>query len=159
MFGFPWILSSESRLINGLRGIFAEKFFLALLPGARIEEARTTDPGRRKRRAVHRASLALFLIFCKIILTLVALPSWPGSTRPSTRILQTPRKPLNRQKSERARDLWRRRVDGRRKADHDGFTDINRGTQSQRYKSQIAVQAVPRPSQPKPAFEPRVPLG
>jgi hypothetical protein len=32
LFGFPWILSSESRLINGLRGIFAEKFFLALYP-------------------------------------------------------------------------------------------------------------------------------
>jgi hypothetical protein len=25
--GFPWILSSESRLINGLRGISGEKFF------------------------------------------------------------------------------------------------------------------------------------
>jgi hypothetical protein len=29
--GFPWILSSESRLFNGLRGIFLEKFFLLLL--------------------------------------------------------------------------------------------------------------------------------
>ena len=29
--GFPWILSSESRLINGLHGIFAEKFFSAVL--------------------------------------------------------------------------------------------------------------------------------
>jgi hypothetical protein len=29
--GFPWILSSESRLISGLHGIFAEKFFVALL--------------------------------------------------------------------------------------------------------------------------------
>jgi hypothetical protein len=32
LFGFPWILSSESRLINALREIFAEKFFLALYP-------------------------------------------------------------------------------------------------------------------------------
>jgi hypothetical protein len=32
--GFPWILSSESRLINELRGIFAVKFFAcAFLPG------------------------------------------------------------------------------------------------------------------------------
>ena len=30
--GFPWILSCESRLINGLRGIKAQKFFAALLP-------------------------------------------------------------------------------------------------------------------------------
>jgi hypothetical protein len=29
--GFPWILSSETRLINGLRGKTAEAFFLALL--------------------------------------------------------------------------------------------------------------------------------
>jgi hypothetical protein len=28
--GFPWILSSETRLINGLHAIFARKFFLAL---------------------------------------------------------------------------------------------------------------------------------
>jgi hypothetical protein len=27
--GFPWILSSESSLFNGLRGIFAERKFLA----------------------------------------------------------------------------------------------------------------------------------
>jgi len=33
--GFPWILSSESRLIKGLRWIFAEKFFLAAFsPGS-----------------------------------------------------------------------------------------------------------------------------
>ncbi|MFZ0601647.1 MAG: hypothetical protein WAN05_09870 [Roseiarcus sp.] len=25
--GFPWILSAETRLINGLRGIFGEKLF------------------------------------------------------------------------------------------------------------------------------------
>jgi hypothetical protein len=30
-FGFPWILSSESRLFNELHGILREKFFLALL--------------------------------------------------------------------------------------------------------------------------------
>jgi hypothetical protein len=32
LFGFPWILSSESRLFNGLREISAEKFFAPLFP-------------------------------------------------------------------------------------------------------------------------------
>jgi hypothetical protein len=30
--GFPWILSSESRLFNGLRGTNRERFFIAVLP-------------------------------------------------------------------------------------------------------------------------------
>jgi hypothetical protein len=30
--GFPWILSSETRLINGLRGLKREQIFLALFP-------------------------------------------------------------------------------------------------------------------------------
>jgi hypothetical protein len=30
--GFPWILSSESSLFNGLYGIFAGTFFLAVFP-------------------------------------------------------------------------------------------------------------------------------
>ena len=33
--GFPWILSSESRLFNGLRGLKRETFFSALVPGVR----------------------------------------------------------------------------------------------------------------------------
>jgi hypothetical protein len=56
--GFPWILSSESRLFNGLRGIKRGSFFFA--PFARWEDG----PGRwraggavRKRRIVHGASL------------------------------------------------------------------------------------------------------
>jgi hypothetical protein len=56
--GFPWILSSETRLINGLHGINRERFFLAL-PLAL--EAAGTGPcglGTRKRRITHRASLA-----------------------------------------------------------------------------------------------------
>jgi hypothetical protein len=32
--GFPWILSSESRLINGLRAVFAGKIFRAPFPMA-----------------------------------------------------------------------------------------------------------------------------
>jgi hypothetical protein len=31
-FGFPWILSSESSLINGLHGNFCEIIFVAVLP-------------------------------------------------------------------------------------------------------------------------------
>jgi hypothetical protein len=39
--GFPWILSFESRLINGLRGIFREKNFAR--PFARGGRAGTAD--------------------------------------------------------------------------------------------------------------------
>jgi hypothetical protein len=64
---FLWIPSSEWRLINGLRGIFAGSFFFGLFPAVRIAETRTTDLVRRRRRAAHKASLAKFLIFCKIL--------------------------------------------------------------------------------------------
>ena len=40
--GFPWISSSESRLINALHGIFAKKFFLALCPRRSQREMRLT---------------------------------------------------------------------------------------------------------------------
>jgi hypothetical protein len=39
--GFPWILSSESKLFNGLRGFFAGRKFLAPFPG--VERT----PGRK----------------------------------------------------------------------------------------------------------------
>ena len=57
--GFPWILSSETRLINGLHGNFAEECFVALLP-LEFEAAGRKAAGEtmRKRRSVHRASLA-----------------------------------------------------------------------------------------------------
>ena len=48
--GFPWILSSETRLINGLRGIFGEKFFVT--PGSPEKPERA-----RKVEAVRRAGL------------------------------------------------------------------------------------------------------
>jgi hypothetical protein len=42
--GFPWILSSESRLINGLRGFLREEYFsrpsLALRPATMGADAR-----------------------------------------------------------------------------------------------------------------------
>src|SRR5258708_2165032 len=44
--GFPWILSSESRLINGLRWIFAERFFSAVC-------APTSAARKRSGRSLH----------------------------------------------------------------------------------------------------------
>jgi hypothetical protein len=57
--------SRPNRLINGLHGVFAEKFFLALLPlGAfAAAERKTAGEVMRKRRSVHPASLILILIF------------------------------------------------------------------------------------------------
>jgi hypothetical protein len=58
--GFPWILSSESSDINGLCGIFRERFFLSPVlsrgAGAGFFEA------IRKGRIVHDASLLQFLM-------------------------------------------------------------------------------------------------
>ena len=59
--GFPWILSSETRLINGLRGFFAKQFFSPSLP-----LRRGTAPAVEamlKGATVHGASLIYFLIF------------------------------------------------------------------------------------------------
>ena len=63
--GFPWILSSETRLINGLRGILVEKFFLVFLPLGRFAATEREAAGEvsRKRRNVHKASLTHILIF------------------------------------------------------------------------------------------------
>src|ERR1700722_20067750 len=43
--GFPWILSSESRFINGLHDIFSERFFLAPLSSG--TSRRNGDPTMR----------------------------------------------------------------------------------------------------------------
>jgi hypothetical protein len=59
--GFPWILSSKTRLINGLHGIFAETFFLALFPLARIVSGWTPrDLEAAEGRIVHGTSLRGF---------------------------------------------------------------------------------------------------
>ena len=81
--GFLWILSSESRLFNGLHRSFREKFFLALcVPGV-------SDSGRRDLLlACGRAglligpSLTLFLISCNEL-----SPTQPSSQSPTTRRL------------------------------------------------------------------------
>jgi hypothetical protein len=62
--GFPWILSSESRFFNGLRGIFREENFSR--PFAARQRA-GTGAGiltMQKRSIAHRASLTRFLLFC-----------------------------------------------------------------------------------------------
>jgi hypothetical protein len=61
--GFPWILSSESRFFNGLRGQKRRKFFLALFRGlSRAREAPTVS-GTRKRRIAHTGKLNFISIF------------------------------------------------------------------------------------------------
>jgi hypothetical protein len=63
--GFPWILSCETRLINGLHringGIFPASFSLDG-GNLRVGDSRTWG---RNCRLVHEASLTNFLIFCK----------------------------------------------------------------------------------------------
>jgi hypothetical protein len=57
LLGFTWILSSESRLINGLHGKNDERFFSALLRD--VGSAGTVDYnlGMREGRIVHGQSL------------------------------------------------------------------------------------------------------
>jgi hypothetical protein len=72
--GFPWILSSESRLINGLCGILGEENFSALFRGvqsARNGSLRSTAFGWAG--FAHGTSLPIFLILCKIDWALIAL--------------------------------------------------------------------------------------
>jgi hypothetical protein len=62
--GFPWILSSESIHINGLRWIFAEKFFLGVFPlGGFTLRRGSPILVVRKGKLVHGASLPYFLLF------------------------------------------------------------------------------------------------
>ena len=55
--GFPWILSSESRLFNGLRGQKRRKFFSALFRGLSRAGTAPTVSGMRKRRIAHTGKL------------------------------------------------------------------------------------------------------
>jgi hypothetical protein len=68
--GFPWILSSESRLFNGLRGIFAGRNFARPFAAA-AEASRESSSvlGMQKRRIIHLSNLAWFLILCKELLS------------------------------------------------------------------------------------------
>jgi hypothetical protein len=64
--GFPWILSSESRLFNGLRGFLPEEYFSPVFPGVMKGPQRASAvKAMRKGGIVHAASLIWFLIYCK----------------------------------------------------------------------------------------------
>jgi hypothetical protein len=54
--GFPWILSSESRFINGLREVFARIFFSALLPAEPPETGGAAVEIMQVRRIIHAAN-------------------------------------------------------------------------------------------------------
>jgi hypothetical protein len=75
--GFPWILSSESSLFNGLSGIFAGINFSR--PFARdglSAETGVSLLGMQKRRSTHGNSLTQFLIFCNQLPTEPFPPLW-----------------------------------------------------------------------------------
>jgi hypothetical protein len=56
--GFSWILSSESKFFNGLRGFLPEEYFSPLFPGVmKAQQRAPAVEGMRKRRIVHGASL------------------------------------------------------------------------------------------------------
>ena len=51
--GFPWISSSETRLINGLRGIGADRFFSSLSPRVGTNKVRVSARNARSGRIAH----------------------------------------------------------------------------------------------------------
>jgi hypothetical protein len=63
--GFPWILSCETRLINGLHGKIAQKFFASLFLWRGAPEREHTVEASRKRRLIHGTSLVQFPFFRK----------------------------------------------------------------------------------------------
>jgi hypothetical protein len=72
--GFPWILSSESRLINRLHAAFGGRNFRGpLARAAGGAEAGGSVSGLRTRGIVHGTSLAVFLFFGKQLSTLAAV--------------------------------------------------------------------------------------
>jgi hypothetical protein len=71
--GFPWILSSETRLFNGLRRIFAEQNFSR--PFAVEPEPRPTILAMWKGRIVHKTRVTALLVFCKKLPALSLLAS------------------------------------------------------------------------------------
>ena len=62
--GFPWILSSESRLFNGLRWILREENFSRPFAARQRAGAGAGILTMQKRSVAHRASLTRFLLFC-----------------------------------------------------------------------------------------------
>jgi hypothetical protein len=73
--GFPWILSSESRLFNELHGFFCGIFFVSLLPRFCTAAREPVVDAIRKRWVAHEASLSEILDF-RNGLSSGRLPSW-----------------------------------------------------------------------------------
>jgi hypothetical protein len=71
--GFPWILSSESRLFKGLHGIFAQKIFHRALSMAWAPRPTGLAFGMLKIKAVHGPSLTLISDFLQSIVADLAL--------------------------------------------------------------------------------------
>ena len=65
--GFPWILSSESRLFNGLCGINREEFFLPLFGVAKERSERQPTIWRAKGTDCSRGKLKLISAFLQEI--------------------------------------------------------------------------------------------
>ena len=86
--GFPWILSSESRRFNGLRGIFGGRKFLA--PFCRWGRCTGTGAGvptMQKCSMVHRVSLTHFLLFCNQLPSTEIADSLSSPQRALSRII------------------------------------------------------------------------
>ena len=82
--GFPWILSSESRLFNGLHGIFAEKNFARASPGVEPPARAGRTCGVQKGGVAHGLKPSVTSDFPQAI---VARRSRPPRAAPPYRIL------------------------------------------------------------------------
>jgi hypothetical protein len=63
--GFPWILSSETRLINGLFGINRQKFFVTLLSVAAAAPQRRSHSCHADKQDRSSGKLTLISDFCR----------------------------------------------------------------------------------------------
>ena len=82
MFGFPWILSSESRLINGLRGTKWGNFFLAPSPWRREAPGRERAiEAMRKRSIIHAGKLNLVSDFLQDVVVVRPAPFRPPQSK------------------------------------------------------------------------------
>jgi hypothetical protein len=94
--GFPWILSSESRLFNGLCRILREENFSR--PFAARQRA-GTGAGIltvQKRSVAHRASLTRFLLFCNELSATEIVDSLSSRRRGVSDFTQSPARRENR---------------------------------------------------------------
>jgi hypothetical protein len=82
LFGFPWILSSESRVINGLRGTKRGRFFLAPSPWRREAPGRERAVDAvRKRSIIHAGKLNLVSDFLQDVVVVRPAPFRPPQSK------------------------------------------------------------------------------